>query len=113
MLYTWAPGTCIRRAAESFYGKFRDEWLSLKWRRAEAKGCDRKVAPALQRDAPAFQLGCLTPAAVAAKIKGRDAAPVQATGRSAAVCGASALRPVAQPPRKGQTKAATGAVVSS
>jgi hypothetical protein len=43
-LYTWAPGTCIPRAAESFYGKFRDEWLSLKWRRAEAKGCDRKMA---------------------------------------------------------------------
>ena len=37
----------------------------------------------------------------------------EATGRIAAVCGASAPRPVAQPSRKGQTKAAIGVVVSS
>jgi hypothetical protein len=62
---------------------------------------------------PHSSLGYLTPAAFAAKIKEHDAAPARATGQSAAVYVASSLRPVAHPPRKGQSKAATGVVVSS
>ena len=44
---------------------------------------------------PHSSLGYLTPAAFAAKIREQDAAPAQATGRSAAVCGS--LR---APPRR-------------
>jgi hypothetical protein len=62
---------------------------------------------------PHSSLGYLTPAAFAAKVETNDATIPQATGRIAAVLGASALRPVAQPSRKGQTKAAIGVVVSS
>lgn len=102
-------------AAESFNGKFRDECLSLEWFRSRAEA--RVVIESWRRHynevRPHSSLGYLTPAAFAAKIRERDAAPARATGRTAAVSGASALRPVAQPPRKGQTKPATGAVVSS
>jgi putative transposase len=102
-------------AAESFNGKFRDECLSLEWFRSRAEA--RVVIESWRRHynevRPHSSLGYLTPAAFAAKIREQDAAPGQATGRTAAVSGASALRPVAQPPRKGQTKAAAGVVVSS
>ena len=73
------------------------------------EGADRSVAEALQHGAAAFEFGYLTPAAFAAKLE-TDA---HATGRIAAVYGASAPRPVAQPSRKGQTKEAIGVVVSS
>ena len=57
---------------------------------------------------PHSSLGYLTPAVFAAKVEKQDATDAQATGRIAAVYGASAPRPVAQPSRKGQTKAAIG-----
>ena len=62
---------------------------------------------------PHSSLGYLTPAAFAAGVEAKSAASVDATGRLAAVCGASAPRPVASPSRKGQKKAETGVVVSS
>jgi hypothetical protein len=81
--------------------------------RAGRQSRGRSIVELYNEVRPHSSLGYLTPAAFAAKIKGHDAAPAQATGRSAAVYGASAPRPVAQPPRKGQPKAATGVVVSS
>ena len=106
----WQNGT-----AESFNGKFRDECLSLEWfrSRAEAKVMIENWRRHFNEVRPHSSLGYLTPAAFAAKIRDYNAAPAQATGRNAAVPGASALRPVAQPLRKGQAKAETGAVVSS
>ena len=80
------------------------------------EGADRSVAEALQHFntvRPHSSLGYLTPAAFAAKIEKQGATDAQATGRIAAVYGASAPRPVAQPSRKGQTKEAIGVVVSS
>lgn len=102
-------------ATESFNGKFRDECLSLEWfrSRAEAKVVIESWRRHYNEVRPHSSLGYLTPAAFAAKVREQDAAPAQATGRSAAVCGASALRPVAPPLRKGQSKAATRVVVSS
>jgi putative transposase len=104
----WQNGT-----AESFNGKFRDECLSLEWfrSRAEAKVVIENWRRHFNEVRPHSSLGYLTPAAFAAKIADKNAAPAQATGRNAAVSGASALRPVAQPLRKEQAE--TGAVVSS
>jgi hypothetical protein len=62
---------------------------------------------------PHSSLGYLTPTAFAAKVEKHDATDAQATGRIAAVNGASAPRPVAPPSRKGQSKAAIGVAVSS
>jgi putative transposase len=102
-------------ATESFNGKFRDECLSLEWfcSRAEAKILIEAWRRHFNEVRPHSSLGYQTPAAFAARLKEQDAAFVPATGRSAAVCGAYALRPVAPPSRKGQSKAATRAVVSS
>jgi len=102
-------------ATESFNGKFRDECLSLEWfrSRAEAKVVIETWRQHYNQVRPHSSLGYLTPAEFAARIKEQDAAPEQATGRTAAVCGASALRPVASPSRKGQPKTATGVVASS
>ena len=101
----WQNGT-----TESFNGKFRDECLSLEWfrSRAEAKVLIEAWRRHFNKVRPHSSLGYLTPAAFAAKIDTQDAADAQATGRIAAVHGASAPRPVAQPSRKGQTKAARG-----
>lgn len=102
-------------AAESFNGKFRDECLSLEWfrSRAEAKAVIETWRQHYNEVRPHSSLGYLTPAAFAAMVREQNAAPAQATGRTAAVYGASALRPVASPSRKGQTKAATGVAVSN
>lgn len=102
-------------ATESFNGKFRDECLSLEWfrSRAEAKVVIEMWRQHFNTVRPHSSLGYLTPAAFAAKVEKHDATIPQATGRIAAVNGASALRPVAQPSRKGQTKAAIGVAVSS
>jgi putative transposase len=101
-------------AAESFNGKFRDECLSLEWfrSRAEAKAVIEAWRQHYNEVRPHSSLGYLTPAAFAAKIGEQDAAPAQATGRTAAVYGAFALHPVAQPSRKGHQEA-TGVAVSS
>ena len=102
-------------ATESFNGKFRDECLSLEWfrSRAEAKVVIETWRQHFNTVRPHSSLGYLTPAAFVARLKEQDAAPAPATGRTAAVCGASALRPVASPSRKGQSKAATRVVASS
>ena len=96
---------------ESFNGKLRDECLSLEWFRSRAEA--RIVIEAWRRHynevRPHSSLGYLTPAEFVAK---ESAASVQATGRDAAVPGASAPRPVASPPRKGQQEQ-TGDAVSS
>ncbi len=102
-------------STESFNGKFRDECLSLEWfrSRAEAKVVIETWRRHYNEVRPHSSLGYQTPAEFAARLKEQDAAPVPATGRIAAVCGASALRPVAQPSRKGQSKTATRVVASS
>jgi putative transposase len=102
-------------ATESFNGKFRDECLSLEWfrSRAEAKVVIETWRQHFNTVRPHSSLGYLTPAAFVARLQSQDAASVPATGRTAAVCGAFAARPVAQPSRKGQSKAANRVVVSS
>jgi putative transposase len=102
-------------ASESFNGKFRDECLSLEWfrSRGEAKVLIEAWRQHFNTVRPHSSLGYLTPAAFAAKLEQQDATAARATGRSAAVTGAFAPRPVAQPPRKGQTKAPIRVVVSS
>jgi putative transposase len=102
-------------ATESFNGRLRDECLSLEWfrSRAEAKVVIERWRKHDNEVRPHSSLGYLTPAAFAARLKEQDAASVPATGRTAAVCGASALRPVASPSRKGQRKAANWVVASS
>jgi putative transposase len=95
----WQNGT-----TESFNGKFRDECLSLEWfrSRAEAKIVIESWRRHYNEVRPHSSLGYLTPAAFAAKLK--DAAPRDATGRSAAQNRGSALRPVA--PQEAATEAA-------
>jgi putative transposase len=102
-------------ATESFNGKFRDECLSLEWfrSRAEAKIVIEAWRKHYNEVRPHSSLGYLTPAEFVAKLNENDAAPVSATGRDAAVCGASAPRPVASPSRKGHSKAQQRPAVSS
>jgi putative transposase len=102
-------------ATESFNGKFRDECLSLEWfrSRAEAKVVIETWRRHYNEVRPHSSLGYLTPAEFAARIGSQDAASRPATGRTAAVCGASALRPVASPSRKGQAKQEPRAEFSS
>lgn len=94
-------------ATESFNGKFRDECLSLEWfrSRSEAKIVIETWRKHYNEVRPHSSLGYLTPAEFVAKLKENDAAPVPATGRDAAVDGASAPRPVASPSRRGHSKA--------
>jgi putative transposase len=89
--------------AESFNGKFRDECLSLEWFRSrpEAKVVIESWRRHYNEVRPHSSLGHLTPAEFVASIAEKDAGSRPATGRTAAVCGASALRPVAALSRKG------------
>jgi putative transposase len=102
-------------STESFNGKFRDECLSLEWfrSRAEAKVVIEQWRRHFNEVRPHSSLGYLTPSEFVAKLGEQDAAHLSATGRSAAVCGASAPRPVASPSHKGQTEAVTNGVVVS
>lgn len=102
-------------ATESFNGKFRDECLSLEWfrSRAEATVVIETWRQHFNTVRPHSSLGYLTPTEFVARLKEQDAASMPATGRTAAVYGASALRPVASPSRKGQSKAATRVAASS
>jgi Integrase core domain len=83
----WQNGT-----AESFNGKFRDECLSLEWflSPAEAKIVIETWRRHYNEVRPHSSLGYLTPAEFVTKLKENDAAPASATGRDAAVDGASA-----------------------
>jgi putative transposase len=96
---------------ESFNGKFRDECLSLEWfrSRAEAKVVIERWRRHYNQVRPHSSLGYRTPAAFAAELA--RPAPRQATGRDAAVFGASAPRPVAPTPCLGQQQ--RGADLSS
>jgi len=87
---------------ESFNGKFRDECLSVEWfrSRAEAKVVIEQWRLHYNEVRPHSSLGYLTPTEFVATLKEQGARSKQATGRTAAVCGASALRPVASPPRE-------------
>ena len=98
---------------ESFNGKLRDECLSLEWfrSRAEAKVVIEKWRQHFNSVRPHSSLGYLTPSQFVTQ--GAKSSDRQATGRIAAVCGASALRPVAQPSRVGQAKAETRVALSS
>ena len=100
-------------AGESFNGKFRDECLSLEWfrSRAEAKAVIESWRRHYNQVRPHSSLGYLTPAAFA-RLEAKTAAFPGATGRGAAVCGASTPRPVARPPHAGQ-QAERRAAVSS
>ena len=101
--------------AESFNGKFRDECLSLEWfrSRAEAKVIIEQWRRHYNAVRPHSSLGYLTPAEFAAGLKEQGARSGQATGRTAAVCGASAPRPAASPPRKGHQKEEPRGTVST
>jgi putative transposase len=96
---------------ESFNGKFRDECLSLEWfrSRAEAKVVIERWRRHYNEVRPHSSLDYMTPAAFAAQTA-RQASHA-ATGRDAAVFGASAPRPVAPTPRLGQQQ--PGAHLSS
>jgi putative transposase len=100
-------------AGESFNGKFRDECLSLEWfrSRAEAKAVIESWRRHYNEVRPHSSLGYLTPAAFA-RLEAKTGAFPGATGRGAAVCGASTPRPVARPPHAGQ-QAERRAAVSS
>ena len=102
-------------ATESFNGKFRDECLSLEWfrSRSEAQVVIETWRRHFNEVRPHSSLGYLTPAAFAARMKEQDARSAPATGRTAAVDGAFALRPVAQPSRKGHSSEGTRADFSS
>src|SRR3984893_10929012 len=98
--------------AESFNGKFRDECLSLEWfrSRAEAKVLIEEWRRHFNEVRPHSSLGYLKPNEFVAQ--GATPAPRHATGRDAAVYGASAPRPVAQPSPRGQMQQAREAVSS-
>jgi putative transposase len=101
-------------ATESFNGKFRDECLSLEWfrSRAEAKAVIETWRKHFNEVRPHSSLGYMTPAEFVASIA-TNAASVNATDRTAAVCGAFALRSVAQPPPTRQTEKAELAALSN
>lgn len=97
---------------ESFNGKFRDECLSLEWFRSRAEA--KVVIEAWRRHynevRPHSSLDYLTPNEFVEQLA-RSAHP-SATGRCAAVHGASAPRPVAEPSLQGHMEPARAAVSS-
>jgi len=109
-----APGKPQQNGfAESFNGRLRDECLNEHVFASLAQA--RHIIEAWRIDynsaRPHSSLGYLTPQEFAAswraapdKQQEPDAAPWPATGRAAAVHGASASRPVAGPPTEGQTE---------
>ena len=86
--------------AESFNGKFRDECLSLEWfrSRAEAKVIIEAWRQHYNEVRPHSSLGYLTPNEFLAGLA--NAAPRQATGQGAAVCGPPRPGPLHHPLRK-------------
>jgi putative transposase len=100
---------------ESFNGKFRDECLSMEWfrSRAEAKIVIGSWLRHYNELRPHSSLGYQTPSEFVAKLENQTSASEQATGRDAAVCGASAPRPVASPPCKGQPTLSERAAIST
>jgi putative transposase len=97
---------------ESFNGKFRDECLSLEWfrSRAEAKAIIEAWRRHYNEVRPHSSLDYLTPNEFVERLA--RSAHGSATGRCAAVCGASAPRPVAEPSLRGHMEPAREAVSS-
>jgi putative transposase len=97
---------------ESFNGKFRDECLSLEWfrSRAEAKVIIEAWRQHYNEVRPHSSLDYLTPNEFVERLA--RPADGSATGRSAAVYGASAPRPVAEPSPRGQMQSVREAVSS-
>src|SRR5215831_16396811 len=89
-----------------------NECLSLEWFRSSAEA--KVIIEAWRRHynhvRPHSSLGYLTPNEFV--VQGARPAPHQATGRDAAVHGASAPRPVAEPSLQGQMQPAREAVSS-
>ena len=98
--------------SESFNGKFRDECLSLEWfrSRAEAKAIIEAWRRHYNEVRPHSSLDYLTPNEFVARAA--RSASDQAMGRDAALHGASAPRPVAEPSRRGQMQPAREPVSS-
>ena len=98
--------------AESFNGKFRDECLSLEWfrSRAEAKVVIEAWLQHYNEVRPHSSLDYLTPNEFVERLA--RSAHASATGRCAAVYGASAPRPVAEPSPWGQMQSVREAVSS-
>jgi len=97
---------------ESFNGKFRDECLSLEWfrSRAEAKVIIEAWRRHYNEVRPHSSLDYLTPNEFVERLA--RAAHGSATGRCAAVHGASAPRPVAEPSLRGHVEQMRDAVSS-
>ena len=97
---------------ESFNGKFRDECLSLEWfrSRAEAKVIIEAWRRHYNEVRPHSSLDYLTPNEFVEGLA--RSAHGSATGRCAAVYGASAPRPVAEPSLRGHMEPAREAVSS-
>ena len=97
---------------ESFNGKFRDECLSLEWfrSRAEAKVVIETWRRHYNEVRPHSSLDYLTPNEFVEQLA--RSAHASATGRCAAVHGASAPRPVAEPSLRGHMDPARVAVSS-
>ena len=91
---------------ESFNGKFRDECLNMEWfrSRTEARVVIASWLEHFNTVRPHSSLGYLTPRVFAAKCGNEPSPSEPSTGRHAAVPGACAPRPVAQPLRKGQNE---------
>jgi putative transposase len=109
-----APGKPMQNGfMESFNGKLRDECLNehVFASLPEARRLIEEWRIDYNQVRPHSSLGYQTPDEFAADWQAAgerehepDAASEQATGRTAAVCGASAAQPVAQPPRNGQRR---------
>ena len=97
---------------ESFNGKFRDECLSLEWfrSRAEAKVIIETWRRHYNEVRPHSSLDYLTPNEFVERLE--RPAHGSATGRCAAVHGASAPRPVAEPSLRGHMEQPREAVSS-
>ena len=108
-----APGKPQQNAfIESFNGRLRDELLNetLFGSLSHAREALAIWKNDYNEVRPHSSLDYLTPNEFVAR--GARPAPRQATGRDAAVHGASASRPVAQPSRRGQMQPAREAVSS-
>jgi putative transposase len=97
---------------ESFNGKFRDECLSLEWfrSRAEAKVIIEAWRQHYNEVRPHSSLDYLTPNEFVARLT--SAATGSAPGRTAAVYGASAPRPGAEPSPRGHMEQTRVAISS-
>jgi hypothetical protein len=104
-----------QRPCRSSHGRKREgqttDAIDTKAHKNQSRGCSQTLLYNQVR--PHSSLGYLTPTEFVAKLKEQNAASESATGQDAAVCGASAPRPVASPSRKGLSKAQERPAISS